>query len=61
LKRDGLGFACIAEARTVEKIRYGRARTPFLKAGDVVRIGARDSAGRSVFGDIEQTVEVLSH
>ncbi|GLQ55153.1 fumarylacetoacetate hydrolase family protein [Devosia nitrariae] len=59
LKRDGLGFACIAEARTVEKIRYGRARTPFLKAGDVVRIGARDGSGRSVFGDIEQTVEVM--
>lgn len=59
LKADGIGFACIAEARTAEKAKYGRARTPFLKPGDRVRIGAiRD--GRSVFGDIEQTVELLS-
>jgi len=60
IKRDGIGFACIAEARTVEKIKYGRARTPFLKPGDVVRIGARDAEGRSVFGDITQTVSVAT-
>ncbi|ODT79740.1 MAG: hypothetical protein ABS76_19425 [Pelagibacterium sp. SCN 64-44] len=56
IKRDGIGFACIAEARTVEKLKYGRARTPFLKPGDVVRIGAVDAAGKSVFGDIAQRV-----
>lgn len=55
IKRDGIGFACIAEARTVEKLKYGRARTPFLKPGDMVRIGAAVS-GQSVFGDIVQTV-----
>ncbi|MGV8832794.1 MAG: fumarylacetoacetate hydrolase family protein [Devosia sp.] len=55
IKRDGIGFACIAEARTVEKIKYGRARTPFLKPGDAVRIGAV-ADGRSVFGDIAQIV-----
>ena len=55
IKKDGIGFACIAEARTVEKLKYGRARTPFLKPGDTVRIGAI-SDGRSVFGDIDQTV-----
>jgi fumarylacetoacetate (FAA) hydrolase len=59
LKPDGIGFACIAEARTAEKAKYGRARTPFLKPGDTVRIGAV-SGGRSVFGDIEQTVELLA-
>lgn len=58
IKSDGIGFACIAEARTVEKIKYGRARTPFLKPGDRVRISARDAEDRSVFGDIEQVVEV---
>ena len=56
IKRDGIGFACIAEARTVEKLKYGRARTPFLKPGDVVRIGALDAEGRAVFGDIAQKV-----
>lgn len=56
IKRDGIGFACIAEARTVEKLKYGRARTPFLKPGDVIRIGALDTEGRAVFGDIAQKV-----
>lgn len=56
IKRDGIGFACIAEARTVEKLKYGRARTPFLKPGDTVRIGALDATGKPVFGDIAQKV-----
>lgn len=57
IKRDGIGFACIAEARTVEKLKYGRARTPFLQTGDTVRIGAVTADGRTVFGDINQTVQ----
>ena len=60
IKRDGIGFACIAEARTAEKAKYGRARTPFLKPGDRVRIAAVDSEGHSVFGDIDQVVALLS-
>jgi fumarylacetoacetate (FAA) hydrolase len=59
IKRDGIGFACIAEARTVEKIKYGKARTPFLKLGDMVRIGAVGADGQSVFGDIAQVVTLL--
>lgn len=59
IKRDGIGFACIAEARTAEKAKYGRARTPFLKAGDQVRIGALGGDGKSVFGDINQAVQIL--
>jgi fumarylacetoacetate (FAA) hydrolase len=55
IKKDGIGFACIAEARTVEKLKYGRARTPFLKPGDTVRIGAM-ADGKPVFGDIFQKV-----
>ncbi|UJW85602.1 fumarylacetoacetate hydrolase family protein [Devosia sp. SL43] len=55
IKKDGIGFACIAEARTVEKLKYGRARTPFLKPSDTVRIGAM-ADGKSVFGDIFQKV-----
>ncbi|SMQ61442.1 fumarylacetoacetate (FAA) hydrolase [Devosia lucknowensis] len=61
IRADGIGFACIAEARTAEKAKYGRARTPFLKAGDKVRIGAVGRDGRSVFGDIDQTVTILSN
>lgn len=60
IKRDGIGFACIAEARTAEKAKYGRARTPFLKPGDRVRVGAIGPAGQSLFGDIDQAVELLA-
>jgi len=60
IKRDGIGFGCIAEARTVEKIKYGRARTPFLKPGDRLRIGAVGADGQSVFGDMDQTISLLS-
>jgi len=60
IKRDGIGFACIAEARAVEKLKYGRTRTPFLKEGDVVRITAIDQAEASPFGAIEQTVRPLA-
>jgi fumarylacetoacetate (FAA) hydrolase len=59
IKRDGIGFACIAEARTAEKAKYGRARTPFLAAGDKVSIAAMDEAGKAVFGQIEQSVQIL--
>lgn len=57
-KPGGIGFACIAEARTVEKLKYGRARTPFLKPGDRVRIGAVTMDGKSAFGDINQVVSL---
>lgn len=59
IKKDGIGFACIAEARTIEKLKYGRARTPFLKAGDTVRIAAVDGADKEVFGAIDQSVSLL--
>ena len=61
IKADGIGFACIAEARTAEKAKYGRARTPFLKPGDRVRIGAVDAGGKSLFGDIDQAVALLAN
>lgn len=60
IRREGVGFASIAEARTVEKAKYGRARTPYLKSGDRVRITAVDSGERPVFGTIDQTVGLLS-
>ncbi|MBC7173443.1 MAG: fumarylacetoacetate hydrolase family protein [Polyangiaceae bacterium] len=50
------GVSCIAERRVRELLEEGEARTPFLGPGDTVRIEARDSSGRSVFGAIEQRV-----
>jgi len=51
------GSCCIAERRMVEKVESGAATTPFLKAGDRVRIEMLDGDGRSLFGAIEQQVE----
>jgi fumarylacetoacetate (FAA) hydrolase len=53
----GLGYACIAEQRTVETIRHGAPRTDFLTFGDTVRIEMMDSRRHSIFGAIEQKVE----
>ena len=52
----GLGYTCLAELRTVETLSTGAAATPFLKAGDRVRLEMKDAKGHSVFGAIEQTV-----
>ncbi len=54
--QGGDGYSCIAEQRVVEKLIEGESHTPFLKAGDMVRIEMRDAAGRSIFGAIEQRV-----
>lgn len=51
-----LGASCLAEQRTVEKLRDGEPKTPFLKYGDKVRIEITDAAGKSIFGAIEQTI-----
>lgn len=50
------GSCCLAEVRMIETIEEGAAKTPFLKAGDRVKIDMLDPAGRSIFGSIEQTV-----
>jgi fumarylacetoacetate (FAA) hydrolase len=50
------GSCCIAERRMLEKIETGTAATPFLKAGDRVRIEMLDGDGRNLFGAIEQNV-----
>jgi fumarylacetoacetate (FAA) hydrolase len=52
----GLGYSCIAELRTVETIREGKPKTPFLKVGDRVEIEMLDARGHSIFGRIEQQV-----
>ncbi|AJP73310.1 fumarylacetoacetate hydrolase family protein [Sphingomonas hengshuiensis] len=57
IAEGGLGYCCIAEVRTVETILRGAPETPFLKAGDTVRIWAEDERHHPIFGTIEQTVE----
>ena len=52
----GVGYACIAEQRSVETIAWGHPTTPFLKFGDRVRMEMLDKAGTSIFGPIDQHV-----
>jgi fumarylacetoacetate (FAA) hydrolase len=52
----GVGYSCLAELRTVETLNDGVPSTPFLKAGDVVRIEMRDAKRHTIFGAIEQAV-----
>ncbi|MBL0420750.1 fumarylacetoacetate hydrolase family protein [Ramlibacter sp. AW1] len=55
------GSACITEAR-VRQILAGEDESrlqPYLRHGDRVRIEAIDDAGRSVFGAIDQRVQVV--
>jgi fumarylacetoacetate (FAA) hydrolase len=56
IAEGGVGYSCIAEVRTVETLTLGAPKTPFLKAGDEVRIEMRDKRRHSIFGAIEQTV-----
>ena len=50
------GSTCLAEMRTIEKIKNGKPKTPFLKFGDTIRIEVFDENNQTVFGSIEQTV-----
>ncbi len=52
----GVGYSCLAEARTVETLAGGTATTPFLTRGDTVRIWAEDDRHHPIFGVIEQVV-----
>ncbi len=55
----GLGYSCIAEIRMIETIASGTPKTPFMNAGDVVRIDMHDASGHSIFGAIEQEVKAV--
>ena len=50
------GYTCIAEKRALEMIDGGASKTEFMRFGDTIRIEMLDSAGKSVFGAIEQKV-----
>lgn len=56
ISEGGLGYSCLAEVRTIETILRGKPETPFMKAGDTVRIWMEDEKHHSLFGAIEQVV-----
>jgi fumarylacetoacetate (FAA) hydrolase len=49
------GSSCIVERRMREKLEKNKIETPYLKAGDSVRIEVVGERG-SIFGAIEQRV-----
>lgn len=53
-KDHSVGYACLAERRTLETIEQGGAKTPFMKFGDRIRLEMFDTENRSIFGAIEQ-------
>jgi len=50
------GYSCIAEKRAIETIESGAPKTPFMRAGDRIRIEMHAASGGSLFGAIDQTV-----
>lgn len=51
-----VGSSCLAEKRMLEKINEGTIKTPFMKAGDTIKMEVFDSKGSNIFGTIEQKV-----
>ncbi len=52
------GFCCIVERRAVESENGADTLTPYLGDGESIRIEMLDAEGRTIFGAIEQRVEV---
>ncbi len=52
------GCSCIVERRVLEQLESGAVETPYLQPGDQIRIEVLDSAGHSLFGAIEQQVQI---
>ncbi len=50
------GVSCLVERRARESLVGGAPVTPYMSAGDTLRLEAFDATGRSVFGAIEQAV-----
>jgi len=50
------GSSCIAELRGIEMIDTGEPKTGFMHFGDRVRMDARNAAGESVFGVLDQRI-----
>jgi len=59
IAEGGRGYSCLAEIRMIETISDGTPSTPFMSEGDTVRIDMHGADGRSLFGAIEQRVEIV--
>ena len=53
------GFAGLADKRAAERAQEGQPHTPWLCAGNTVRIDMKGADGASLFGAIEQVVQQI--
>lgn len=60
IENGGVGYCCLAEVRMYETIEHGKPQTPFMQPGDVIRIEMQDTEGHSIFGVIENKVELFT-
>jgi fumarylacetoacetate (FAA) hydrolase len=51
-----VGSSCISEVRAIEMIADGEPKTPFMSAGDRIRMTGRAADGSAPFGTIDQKV-----
>jgi len=58
---ESLGASCLAERRMLEIIAGGKPETPFMSFGDSIRIEMLNRQGESIFGAIEQVIEVYGN
>ncbi|PHR70752.1 MAG: 2-keto-4-pentenoate hydratase [Arcobacter sp.] len=56
IEEGGRGYSCIAEKRMVEKIQTGNIKSEFMKFNDSIKISMNDKDGKSIFGEIKQSV-----
>lgn len=54
---ESMGSSCLAEKRTLEQIKNGEIKTPFMKVGDSIEILMKNEKGENLFGRIFQTVQ----
>jgi len=50
------GSSCLVERRTLEQLKEGEAKTPYMKVGDTVSIEMFSTDNKSIFGRIHQEV-----
>lgn len=60
IAEGGAGYSCIAEQRVIEKIKFGKSKTPFLSDGDRVEIEMLNGIDESIFGRIDQRVRLIA-
>ncbi len=51
-----MGSSCLVEKRTIEQIKTGEAKTPYMKVGDTVQIEMFNNKDQNLFGTILQKV-----